>query len=527
MEDRKHFRDSYDAVVIGGALAGLASALTLANKGKKVLVLEQHNLPGGVATSFVRGGVEIEATLHEMMSIGPKECPLKIRNFFDEMGVDIEWLRVPDAYRFVDDVSGVNVLVHPGTHGNFETPAKEIASACDDADGSVYRRVLELLQLCSRVYDSVNILSVTHMSKPAMLLKHPDFVKTAGYSAKDVIDTFHLPKKAVDILSAYWIYVGDTLENLPFTIWAVLMADYLGYGSYVPKKFSHEMALKMAERAIAMGAQMEFGVRVDKILVKDGHVAGVRLANGEEVRTRYVVCSAYPDKAYTQMIEPASAVPEGAIKFVNAKTVGLTCFSVVLLLDGSPEELGIRDYSTFYAPKGMDLKKIFDECGTDGPYNYITSICTNLANPGCTPEGTCIYSITALPKPEGWMGVTEENYEELKRKNAEYFIDMESKRLGVNLRDHILEIVIETPVTISHYTGAYRGSVYGYMHTMDDHIVARLQMSEKENYIPGLAFAGAHQISGDGMGPAVTNGRKGAKIILDQMAEEERSGRKA
>jgi hypothetical protein len=45
-------------------------------------------------------------------------------------------------------------------------------------------------------------------------------------------------------------------------------------------------------------------------------------------------------------------------------------------------------------------------------------------------------------------------------------------------------------------------------------------MGEEENYIKGLAFSGAHQISGDGMGPAVTNGRKAAKIILDQMAEE-------
>ena len=523
MERIRHFDESYDVVVIGGALAGLASALTLAKKGKKVLVLEQHNLPGGVATSFVRGGVEIEATLHEMMSIGPRECPLKIRNFFDEMGVDIEWLRVPDAYRFIDGKTGLNALIHPGTHGDFETPAKEMADACGEP--GAYEKILALLQLCSRVYDSVNVLSVTHMSKVQMLLKHADFVKTAGYSAKEVIDSFSLPQKAVDILSAYWIYVGDVLENLPFTVWAVLMADYLGYGSYVPKKFSHEMALKMAESAAGMGAQVEFGVRVDKILVADGHVEGVRLANGEEVKARYVVCSAYPDKAYTQMIEPASAVPAGAVKFVNAKTLGVTCFSVVLLLDGNPEDLGIKDYSTFYAPNGMDLGKIFDEYATEGPYNYITSICTNLANPGCTPDGTCVYSITALPRPEGWLGVTEENYEELKRKNAEYFIEAESKRLGVNLKDHILEIVIESPVTVAHYTGAYRGSIYGYMHTMDDHIVARLQMSEKENFIQGLAFAGAHQISGDGMGPAVTNGRKGAKIILDMMEEDERGGR--
>jgi len=238
-----------------------------------------------------------------------------------------------------------------------------------------------------------------------------------------------------------------------------------------------------------------------------------------------VVCSSYPDKAYTSMVEPKSEVPAGAIKFVNAKTVGVTCFSVVLLLDSDPDKLGIKDYSTFYAPHGMDLKKIFEEYATEGPYNYITSICTNLANPNASPKGTCIYSITALPRPEGWFGVTEENYEDLKRKNAEYFIDMESKRLGVNLRDHILEIVIEAPPTISHYTGAYRGSVYGYMHTMDDHIVARLQMSEQENYIQGLSFAGAHQISGDGMGPAVTNGRKGAKIILDMMEEDSKEGR--
>ncbi len=113
----------------------------------------------------------------------------------------------------------------------------------------------------------------------------------------------------------------------------------------------------------------------------------------------------------------------------------------------------------------------------------------------------------------------------MKKKNAEHFIDLESKRLGVNLRDHILELVIEAPPTISHYTGAFQGSVYGYMHTMDDHIVARLQMGEKENYIQGLSFAGAHQISGDGMGPAVTNGRKGAKIILDMMEEDKKEGK--
>jgi prolycopene isomerase len=495
--------------------------LTLAKKGLDVLVVEQHNLPGGVATSFVRGGVEIEGSLHEMMSIGPKDCPLKIRKFFDEMGVDIEWLRVPEAYRFVDGKTGTDVLVHPGDHGNFETPAKEIADACGDPDGSLYAKILELLQLCNTVYNSVNVLSVTHMSKVQMLLKHGEFVKTAGYSAKEVLDTFHLPQKALDALSAYWIYVGSPLSELPFTIYAVLMADYLGYGSYVPAKFSHEMGLKMAMRAEEMGAQIEYGQRVDKILVKDGKVTGVRTASGEEIKSDYVICGAYPNTAYSKMIEPKSEVPEGAIQFVNAKDVGVTCFSVVLLLDDDAENLGIKDYSTFYAPEGLDTDKIWKNYATEGPWKYITSICTNIANPNATPKGSCIYSITALPQPKAWFGVTEENYDEMKRKNAEYFIEMESKRLGVDLKKHIKEIVIEAPCTIAHYTGAWNGSIYGYRHTMDDHIVARLQMGEKENYIWGLAFAGAHAISGDGMSPQVTNGRKAAKTILEFMKEKE------
>ena len=50
------YKDHYDVVVIGGALAGMSCAMSLAKAGKDVLVLERHNLPGGIATSFVRSG---------------------------------------------------------------------------------------------------------------------------------------------------------------------------------------------------------------------------------------------------------------------------------------------------------------------------------------------------------------------------------------------------------------------------------------------------------------------------------------
>ena len=71
---------------------------------------------------------------------------------------------------------------------------------------------------------------------------------------------------------------------------------------------------------------------------------------------------------------------------------------------------------------------------------------------------------------------------------------------------------------------AWNGGIYGYRHCQDDNIVARLTMQEDEKFIEGLEFAGAHAISGNGMSPAITNGRKAAKNVLDDMAKREACG---
>ena len=510
----KFYKDHYDVIIIGGALAGLSSALMLADKGLDVLVLERHNLPGGIATSFVRGGIEIEAALHEMMSIGPKDHRLKVGKFLDDMGVDVDWLEVPEAYHA--SLPGLEVTLHPG----LEKYAKEV----DEAVPGTYDKVLALLKLCMQVFDSVNELSIHPMSKPQMLLKHEAFVKTAGYSTKEVMDTFNLPKEAVDLLSAYWIYVGSGFSELPFTIYSVLMADYVGFGSYIPRKFSHEMSLKMAERAEQMGVQIEYRQHVDKILVHGGKVTGVRTARGDEIHADYVISSAYPNAVYSKMIEPLSEVPQEATKMVNGRRVSLTAFSVIMILDKTAQELGIRDYSIFRGDT-LDTDVLYENLNSLGPYRYVTAICHNLANPDATPQGTCSFSITTLPRPQAWMEVSADEVDEVKHRIAKEMIDEMSAYLGVNLLDHILEIVIETPMTISHYTNAWNGSIYGYAHTMQDHIVARLQTAEAEKFIEGLEFAGAHAISGDGMGPQITNGRKAAKNILDDLKAKEEATR--
>lgn len=508
----KFYKDHYEVIIIGGALAGMAAALQLQAKGiKDILILEKHNLPGGLATDYVRNGFEMEATLHEMMSIGTKEHPLKVGQFFMDMGVDIDWLPVPECYRVVLPNSGIDVTLHDG----YERMAREVDSACP----GTYDKVLELMKLCRRVYDSMNILSVTPMSKVQMLLKHPDFVKTVGYSATEVINTFHLPKKAVEILTPYWIYVGNPMDTLPFTIYAFLMADYFT-GSYVCRGFSHEMSMKMQRKVEENGAQYEFRQEVEKILVRNGKVYGVRTRRGDEIHCDYVISAAYPNKVYTQMIEPLSEVPEGAIKMINGRRLSVCPVSVMMMIEGTPEENGISNYSTF-SGSTMDTNKIWENYSNiTEPYNYITSICLNYANPQAVPEGYTQFSITALVPVKAFEGVKEEEYYDLKRRLANEMMDEYIKISGVDFKSRITEIEIATPMTISHYVGAWKGSIYGYSHSLDDHAVARLQMKDEDHFIDGLEFAGAHGISGDGMGPQITNGRAAAKAVWEDIEKK-------
>jgi phytoene dehydrogenase-like protein len=513
------YKPEYECIIIGSALAGMATALKLTKHGfKNILILERQNMPGGVTTSFVRGGFEMEASLHEISSVSSEKYPLGVRKFLEGFGVNVSWVRIQEAFKYEEE--GFSCVIHAGEGGDYHVPAKDIADAVGDEDGSLYQKILLFFSDCFNVYSSIMSLSDGNFLDMELIQSHIGLLRSFSYSTKEVMDVYGLPEIVKRILLAYWVYLGNTPDDLPYVLYTCLIIDYLAYGPYTCSLTSHELSLKMYEACIAHGIQIELNQEVEKILVEKGHVIGVKLTNGTVIYSNYVVSGAYPETVYNHMIEPGSEVPQKAIQFTNSKQISMSPFSVILALDSSKEELGLNDYMTFYAPKGLDFPLIVENYHKTHDYLYMMNVCFNVIRPECSRKGTTIYSITALPYADAWKDVTVENYDEWKHTTARELIELESKRLGFSLFDHILEIEYITPVSIAHYSKSFLGCIYGYVPTMDDNVVARTLTHKDEFFLHGLAFAGAHQMSGDGMGTQIINGNQAAEDIYAQFVSD-------
>ena len=218
--------DRYDVIVIGAGNGGLGAACKILNAGKSCLVCEKHNIPGGFATSFVRGRFEFEASLHEFNGIGTDEEPGSTRKVFEELGIadKIEWIQLKDAYHLISEKEGYDYVMPFGA----EAFAKESGKLHPDGE----KCIKDFLALCKQIREAMAYLSETK-GKPdpqVMMERFPDYLACGSYSVKEGFEALGYPKVIVDNLNAYWCYLGANENNMTFLHYANMHDKQLYYG---------------------------------------------------------------------------------------------------------------------------------------------------------------------------------------------------------------------------------------------------------------------------------------------------------
>ncbi len=512
---QQQIQKAYDCVVVGAGNGGLAAAARLAVAGKHILLLEQHNIPGGFASSFRRGRFEFEVSLHQFADIGSSTNSGSVREFFEnELGIYLDWVEVPEAFRLIltDPDEALDITMPYGVDAFVDALEEAVPGSKDS--------VTKYLALCEDVLEGLAYVGKSrgNPDRKLLLTQHTNFLKTAPYTADQVAEALNIPEKARKILHAQWSYIGTPTSRTNFTIYGGMLIKFIKFGAWIPRQRSHEIALAFDARIRELGGEIQYNTRAEEILVEDGKVVGVVTSNGDRIKTEYVVSNASPTLVYNDMIQAKSEVPAIALQECNARLHGLSGFVVYLGLDAPPEKIGLHEYS-YMIYRNMDTAANYESFKTPDTPEVQAVVCLNNAIPDCSPPGTSIVFLTTLYRPEAWHDVRPQDYVALKNKIAQDLITDLEAATGASLRDHIEEFEVATPQTFARYTGTYDGGIYGYEPEPWDSLLPRMMMLTEDQHIGGLQFSGGSAFRCHGYSSSFLSGQVGALLTIREMKE--------
>lgn len=499
--------ERYDVVVIGAGNGGLTSAAILAQRGLKVLLLERHNIPGGCATSFCRGRFEFEVALHQLSGMGSPERPGPLRGLLGNIGVldDLEFVEMPDLY---------SVRMPDG----FRITLKAERS---QAVAELQKRFPKEAQAIERFFDLVysyaqEMLAVFYFRDPSPSRdKYPVLYGYAFKTASEVLDQTLSDPILKTVLSVYWSYVGLPPTRLSFAYLAMLFFTYMEFKPFHIKGGSQALSNAILNRFLASGGTARFNCGAQRIILKDGAVAGVVTEHGEQVSTKCVVSNVSQLATYFQLIG-TKQVPERAMEEIRGRSLSPSAFSMFMGLDCEPGELGMDSGTNFILAgremgdgilEAMRRPEIGDEA--------MLLSCYDVADPDFSPPGTCQANVVTLKYGEAWLRVPPSSYGKLKYSCAEAML-RRVEEVFPGVRGHIEELEVATPLTHMRYLGHPNGAIYGFEHYTKD---AMFFQPSRQSPIKGLYFASGW-VGDMGFEPTLQAGRRAATSVLKLLRGE-------
>ena len=491
----------FDAVVIGAGNGGLTAALTLAGKGLNVLLLERHNVPGGCATSFVRGRFEFEVALHQLSGMGTDAMPGPLRGLLAELGVlkNLEFVQMENLYRLAVPDS-LDITLPAG-----RAEATAVLKDRFPAEADNIERFFDLLYaFCMEMVGAVFL-----KDPEASREKYPLYCQYAFKPVQEVLDQFFSDPLLKATVSIYWTYMGLPPSRLAFNDLATVLWAYLEFKPFHLKGGSQMLSSTLLDAFIRAGGQARFNCGVTRILVENNRAIGVVTETGEEISAAHIISNAGTLTTYVDLVGPENVPSQGLDDFKSG-TLGISAFTVFLGFDCEPADLGVEIATNFIAAN-TDFERAYDLSKTLSPPEAMLFSCYDADDPTFSPAGASQAALVSLQYADPWLTVPPTQYAETKYRMAEAMLNL-TERVFPDLRSHIEEVDAGTPLTHMRYLGHPGGAIYG----LDQYAKDSYWFLPKRSPIDGLYCAGAWVGSG-GFQPTLESGVAAAKAVLKEI----------
>lgn len=510
--------NTVDTIIIGSGAAGLSAALCLSRAGQKVLVLEQHYVPGGWCHSFFLNGQRFSPGVHYIGLMDEGESTSQL---YEGLGIanDLVFFRM-NAKAYEHCWIGKERIDMPG---NFDELYEKLAQRFPhEKKGlkkylTLVKNVADEIQLIPKMkgfWDNITIAYRTrHMGKYGL------------FSLKRVIDWHVKDPLLKAVLNVQCGDHGLPPSKVGFPIHCVVMSHYFNGGFY-PMGGGAAIVKSMTTAIKKYNGEIRTGQTVKRILTagnKKKKAIGVELTSGEIIKANRIVSNADPGKTF------AMVGKENISKKLNTKLdktkYSVTALFLFLTVDMDVRKAGIDSGNIWYL-QHEDLEKLYSEMtvddllqGDEFPACFIS--CPTLKDPpSFNGHYHTIEVVTFIEYKPFKEFATQGDYHSekyLKHKELikEKLLNTMEKVLP-GMRNHIVQVELGTPITSEFYINATDGNVYGTEKTFKQ-MVANAYSPKTE--IENLYMCGA-SILAHGVGGASNSGVQTASKILNCKADD-------
>ncbi|AFL79587.1 phytoene dehydrogenase-like oxidoreductase [Aequorivita sublithincola DSM 14238] len=454
----------FDTIIIGSGVGGLTAAIILSRAGQKVLVLEQHDVPGGWCHSFYLNGHRFTPGVHY---VGLLEKGQSTAKLYESLGIadDLTFFRMnPSAYEHA--YIGEERFNFPG---NFDDLVSALVEKFPKEENNIKKYLNLVRTVSSELQKLPNVEGFwQHLTIP-FRTKHMG--KYALFSLKRVIDWHIKDPLLKKILNIQFGDHGLAPAKASFPLHCAVMDHYF-HGGFYPCGGGGAIVKAMTTAIKKHNGIVKTQQSVKKILLEGGKkktVIGVELESGEKLFAKQVISNADPNITYQKLIGEENLSKSLQKKLNRTK---YSCSSLMLFLTVAMDvKAAGLDSGNIWLMPNEDMDRVYErmmmpDITNDEAIEGMFVSCTTLKDPSSFDgKHHSIEAITYLDyklfeKFKDEKEPRSEEYLQFKELLTEKMIKTLEKVLP-NIREHIVHKELGTPITNQYYINSTDGSVYG------------------------------------------------------------------